>query len=244
MENGRSKDSLDGVTNGVSKVDEVAQASLALVDGDYVRLDSDRARNNRQQELLCVRACRLGTPCKVRGGGLDSSEYLGGPGLEGRKLCFVPDGRGLRVALASPHKHEGTLRLTLTTSAIPFENSRAGSVSKNAASMKMYSGCQNAPMRFFPWGVSMAVLPPTLESTMARSVVGIWTNRTPRMLDGHLEKQACLNERRYVQGRRHETHKISNNAASESENDGVARALVEQEEVFDLRLAFAYFFNF
>ena len=56
---------------------------------------------------------------------------------------------------------------------MPFENSRAGSVSRNAASMNIYSGCQNAPMRFFPWGVSIAVLPPTLESTIASRVVGI-----------------------------------------------------------------------
>lgn len=28
----------------------------------------------------------------------------------------------------------------------------------------------------------MAVLPPTEESTMAKRVVGIWTNLTPRML--------------------------------------------------------------
>lgn len=48
--------------------------------------------------------------------------------------------------------------------------------------MKIYSGCQKAPIKFFPWGVSIAVLPPTLESTMARRVVGIWTKRTPRML--------------------------------------------------------------
>ena len=61
----------------------------------------------------------------------------------------------------------------LITSAIPLANSRAGRVERKAASMKMYSGCQNAPMRFFPWGVSMAVLPPTLESTIASKVVGI-----------------------------------------------------------------------
>ena len=65
---------------------------------------------------------------------------------------------------------------------MPFENSRVGRVSRNAASMKMYSGCQNAPMRFFPCGVSIAVFLPTLESTMARRVVGICMKRTLRML--------------------------------------------------------------
>ena len=73
---------------------------------------------------------------------------------------------------------------TLTTSAIPLENSRVGSVSRKAASIKMNSGCQNAPIKFLPWGVSIAVFPPTLESTMASNVVGIWTNLTPRMLFG------------------------------------------------------------
>src|SRR6266581_8098062 len=65
---------------------------------------------------------------------------------------------------------------------MPFENSRAGRVSRNVASMKMYSGCQNAPMRFLPCSMSIAVFPPTLESTIASRVVGICTKRTLHML--------------------------------------------------------------
>ena len=46
----------------------------------------------------------------------------------------------------------------------------------------MYSGCQKAPIRFFPCGVSMAVFPPMLESTIAKSVVGIWAKQMCGML--------------------------------------------------------------
>ena len=41
-------------------------------------------------------------------------------------------------------------------------------------------GCKNAPARFFPAARSIAVLPPTEESTAARSGVGIWINGIPR----------------------------------------------------------------
>lgn len=53
VEDSRGKDSLNGMADRVSKVDEVAKTGLALVDGDDVRLDRDRADNDRQQELLC-----------------------------------------------------------------------------------------------------------------------------------------------------------------------------------------------
>lgn len=84
---------------------------------------------------------------------------------------------------------------TLTTSAIPLENSRGGRVSRKAASMKMYSGCQKAPMRFFPCGVSIAVFPPTLESTIANKVVGICTKRSPRMLEATFSMRLPLEEK-------------------------------------------------
>jgi hypothetical protein len=43
MEDGRCKDSLDGMSDGVSKVDEVTESRLAFVDGDDVRFDGNRA---------------------------------------------------------------------------------------------------------------------------------------------------------------------------------------------------------
>jgi hypothetical protein len=42
-------------------------------------------------------------------------------------------------------------------------------------------GWWKAPIRFLPRGVSMAVLPPTDESTWASRVVGIWMKSMPRL---------------------------------------------------------------
>ncbi len=60
----------------------------------------------------------------------------------------------------------------LITSPMPFTNCRTGKVSKNAMSTSTSCGCQNAPMKFLPNGVSMAVLPPIEESTIDNNVVG------------------------------------------------------------------------
>jgi len=75
---------------------------------------------------------------------------------------------------------------------MPFKNSHAGRVSRNAASMKMYSGCQNTPMRFLPCGVSIAVFLPTLKSTIASRVVGICTKCTPRMLPTSINRSMSV----------------------------------------------------
>ena len=69
----------------------------------------------------------------------------------------------------------------LTTSAMPLLSSRGGSVPSHAASTNTNSGWWNAPSRFLPWGWSIAVFPPIAESTMASSVVGTCTRRSPRM---------------------------------------------------------------
>jgi len=42
------------VSDGVSEVDEVPQASLALVNGDDVRLDVDGAGDNLEQKSLIL----------------------------------------------------------------------------------------------------------------------------------------------------------------------------------------------
>lgn len=78
--------------------------------------------------------------------------------------------------------------------------------------MKMYLGCQNAPMRFLPCGVSMAVFPPTLESTIARRVVGICTTLTPRML--HKISYKIVIIALHIQGGSHETDQIPYDAAA------------------------------
>ena len=46
----------------------------------------------------------------------------------------------------------------------------------------MYSGCQKAAIRFFLCGVSMAVFSLMLESTIAKSIVGIWAKQIHGML--------------------------------------------------------------
>ncbi|CDE85009.1 unknown [Coraliomargarita sp. CAG:312] len=60
------------------------------------------------------------------------------------------------------------------TSAIPAANSLCGRVDKKEVSAKTPHGWWNAPTKFFPSAILIPVLPPTDESTIARSVVGIW----------------------------------------------------------------------
>ena len=133
--------------------------------------------------------------------------------------------------------------LTLITSAIPFDTSLGGRVVRNARSTKMYAGCQKAPMRFFPAGVSMAVLPPTEESTMARRVVGIWTNLTPRMLH-------CISWARATPGssssqcRSDETSQIPNDTSSKGNDDGIPNTLLTQHPVLNLSLDFSALCSF
>jgi hypothetical protein len=107
--------------------------------------------------------------------GLNGGEDLLRSGFEQSEIGLIPDCSGLWILFSGGNRNRPAYmsERTLTTSAIPLENSRVGRVSRKAASIKMYSGCQNAPIKFLPWGVSIAVLPPTLESTMASNVVGI-----------------------------------------------------------------------
>ena len=85
------------MTDAVSKVDEIAQTGLALVDGDNVRLDSDGTGDDRQEQLLGGRTCGLTTARKVGGRCLNGGEYLGRARLQGREFVLVPDGRSLWV---------------------------------------------------------------------------------------------------------------------------------------------------
>ena len=68
----------------------------------------------------------------------------------------------------------------LITSAIPDAISSTGSDESVPKSTNTRCGCRNAPTRFFPADVSTPVLPPTLLSTIASSVVGTWTQGIPR----------------------------------------------------------------
>ena len=63
---------------------------------------------------------------------------------------------------------------------MPAAISSSGSDEITSTSTNTRRGCRNAPTRFFPAGVSTPVLPPTLLSTMASSVVGTWMYGIPR----------------------------------------------------------------
>ena len=53
------------------------------------------------------------------------------------------------------------------------------SVSRQSTSATTSDGWKKAPARFLPAARSMAVLPPTEESTIASSDVGTWTTWQP-----------------------------------------------------------------
>lgn len=67
----------------------------------------------------------------------------------------------------------------LMASAIPSESMVSESVDKTSGSQITQAGCLKAPTRFFPHGRSIAVFPPTEESTWAKSVVGICIYSSP-----------------------------------------------------------------
>lgn len=105
----------------------------------------------------------------------------------------------------------------------PFASSRLGRDARKVTSIKTYSGCQKAPMKFFPRGVSMAVFPPIAESTMASREVGIWTTGMPRMLKGVRRENDREGD---VQCGCDETDEIADNTAPEGEEDGATGALL------------------
>ena len=65
------------------------------------------------------------------------------------------------------------------TSAMPLIYSRSGRVFKVSGSQSTAEGCQKAPARFLPPLKLTAVFPPTEESTIASSVVGICIKPMP-----------------------------------------------------------------
>ena len=63
----------------------------------------------------------------------------------------------------------------LTASAAPPAKTGRGRVFRQSVSQRTAAGWRKAPARFFPARRSMAVLPPTEESTAESRVVGICT---------------------------------------------------------------------
>ena len=62
-----------------------------------------------------------------------------------------------------------------TLSINPARSSRSGSVPSTPISANTARGCKKFPTRFFPSGRFTPTLPPTLESTCAKNVVGTCT---------------------------------------------------------------------
>ena len=80
---------------------------------------------------------------------------------------------------------------------------------------------------------------------MARSVVGIWTKRMPRMLGRRGGKHSYTGNVNVNESEREEWNEnaqccgdeaceVTDDAASESEEDGVARTFVMKQHVFDI----------
>ena len=66
------------------------------------------------------------------------------------------------------------------TSAMPLRSSSGDRDARASRSQSTPAGSWNAPTRFLPDAVLMPVLPPTAASTMPSTVVGRFTNLTPR----------------------------------------------------------------
>ena len=85
---------------------------------------------------------------------------------------------GASVSVPSSKRENSVSPLStpvLMASAAPSAKTAAGRDLRQSVSHSTAVGCKNAPARFFPAARSMAVLPPTEESTAESSVVGSWT---------------------------------------------------------------------
>jgi hypothetical protein len=76
------EDGFDGVADGVTKVDEVSESSLAFVDGDDVGFDVDTASDDGEEERLGDGASADVTTCVACGRGADGIVDLGSVAFE------------------------------------------------------------------------------------------------------------------------------------------------------------------
>ena len=90
MQHSGGQHCLDSMPDGVSKVDEVAQACFALVYGYYVGFYGDGAVYYGEEESLGGGAGGEGAACRREGRGLDGGEYFGGAGFEEGKFGRGP----------------------------------------------------------------------------------------------------------------------------------------------------------
>lgn len=150
----RSQNSLDGVPDGMTKVDKISETGLPFVDCDDMRFNVDTACDYGQQQGLVFGSGRLkSTEMRISSrSGLDCSDDFVGPRFEQREIIVLPDCGGLRYNPARSAKISCIIivSLALTTSAIPFANSRIPRLSRKDKSAKMKDGCQKAPIKFLP----------------------------------------------------------------------------------------------
>lgn len=110
--------------------------------------------------------------------------------------------------------------------------------------MKMYEGWWNAPIKFLPRGVSIAVCD-TNEEGQVRRVRLRWVEWAPHLAsDGRVdhgeEGRRDLTETDAAHERRgDEPDEVTDDASAEGEDDRVARAAVREEEVFEVGLRLA-----
>ena len=95
--------------------------------------------------------------------------------------ALSPARRAAALASRKSKKAGSSISAYLAISARPADRSRAGSVSSTPRSASTSTGWWNRPTMFLPARELIAVLPPTDESTWARSVVGTCTKRAPRL---------------------------------------------------------------
>jgi hypothetical protein len=79
----------------MSEVDEVAESSLALIDGDDVRFNVDTTSDNGEEKRLRGRARADVTTCITSGRRANSIVDQLSVSFEGSKFVFIPYRRGL-----------------------------------------------------------------------------------------------------------------------------------------------------
>ena len=128
-----------------------------------------------------------------------------------------PSSRAAPLVSHQAKKAASPIRPALRISAYPACNSRRGRVASAAVSASTMRGWWKAPSRFLPKSVLMPVLPPTLESTWANSVVGTCTKGRPRSVDGGGEAR-----------------QVADHAAAERNDGGAAFDAASSSESVDL----------
>ena len=117
--------------------------------------------------MVCPKFSTRRSPCSV--GSCSTTRAL-----MARERAIISGRSAVRSALFSISASSAASQVTaiFTLSASPAAICRGGSERRVSVSISTARGWWNAPTMFFTPSMSMAVLPPTEESTWASSVVG------------------------------------------------------------------------